>query len=230
MFMVRLVSGESEKSLRNAVMSYRTGQKIFDHIWENREELQNALEGNGRLLYLVRLGKKARRGDVSVCLHLSNPSLLGEFVTTYLATIPGVAGIRVVNFIDPTFFPLPKDTRAYKRFVVNLDVEPAAVKEARNALENTAVLNGLMKSYLTYKFSGYDSAVQFSVLSENEHDVAVQLSRLKDDLRGIRNIELYEVEATRPLVLYKEWQEYSTKHGIVTSWDERKMVKAFHRT
>jgi hypothetical protein len=35
------------------------------------------------------------------------------------------------------------------------------------------------------------------------------------------------IERTRPLVSYETWRQYSSKHGIVSSWDENSMIGQF---
>lgn len=227
MYLVRLVAGESGGTLRGAVASHKTGQQIFDWIVEKKADLQDSLEGKGKLLYLIRLGKKARRGDVSVCLHLSDLSLLGEFVTTHLASIPGVSGIRVVNLIDPVFYPLPKDTRELKRFVMNIDVSPTEVRALRDGIMQPDMADCVLKSYIAFKFSGYDSSIQFSVLSKSEHDVNDCLAKMRERLPAIRNVEMYELEATHPMLSYDEWKSYSAEHSLVTNWDDVKMMQQF---
>jgi hypothetical protein len=44
---------------------------------------------------------------------------------------------------------------------------------------------------------------------------------------GVLKSTVNPIVKTWPLVSYDEWKEYSSKHGIIASWDEESMINQF---
>lgn len=224
---VRIVSEEEGKKLRDFVAAHRKGGLISDYIVEHRDKLQAAIEGKGRLLYLTRLARKARRGDLSLVVHMNEPSELAEFVANHLGKIESITSIWVVNLFKPVFYPMPKDTRRFKRYVVTLNCVPQQTSDIYETLVESDLPQGVARAYLGYSYSSFGEAIQFSVLAENDEAVKGYLSDVIAPMPGVKRTHLFPIEMTKPLVSYEEWKEYSATHGIVTSWDDEHMLKQF---
>jgi hypothetical protein len=221
---IRMLSEEQGKKLRDFVVAHKTGSRIWDYIIEHRDELQAAIEGKGHLLYLTRLAKIAKRGDVSLLVHMSEPNELADFVANHLSKIEGVTSIWIINLFKPVFYPLPKDTKRFKRFAITVNTIPQLTSEVYNELANTAPPEGVIKTYLGYTFSAFGESVQFSLLAEHDEAVNNYISETVAKMPGVKRTHVFPIEMTRPLVSYDEWKEYSAKHSIVTSWDDGHMM------
>lgn len=224
---VRILSEEEGKKLRDFVVAHRKGARIWDYIIEHKDELQSAIEGKGHMLYLTRLAKRARRGDVSLFVHMSELKELADFVANHLSKIEGVTNIWIVNLFKPMFYPLPKDTKGLKRFAITVNTVPQLTSEVYEALAESTLPDGLIKAYLGYTFSSFGESVQFSLLAEHDEAIKDYVSDTVAQIPGVKRTHVFPIEMTRPLVSYDEWKEYSTKHSIVTSWDDEQMLEHF---
>ncbi len=224
---IRIVSEEEGNKLRDFVAAHRKGGLISDYIVEHREELQSAIEGKGRLLYLTRLARKARRGDLSLLVHMNEPNELAEFIANHIGGIEGITSIWVVNLYKPIFYPLPKDTKRFKRYVVTLNCVPQQASSIYETLVESDMPRGTAMAYLGYSYSSFGESIQFSVLAEHDEAVKSYLSDTISPMPGVKRTHLFPIEMTRPLVSYDEWKDYSATHGIITSWDDEHMLKQF---
>jgi hypothetical protein len=221
---VRMLSEEQGKKMRDFVAAHKKATRIWDHIVEHKDELQAAIEGKGCLLYLTRLAKKARRGDLSLFVHMSEPNELADFIANHLSKIEGITSIWIIDLFKPVFYPLPKDTRRHKRFAITLNSIPQLTSEVYESLGSSALPEGLIKTYLGYTFSSFGESVQFSLLVEHNEAVESYPADVIAQIPGVKRTHLYPIEMTKPLVSYEEWKEYSARHGIVTSWDDEHMM------
>ena len=131
---VRILSEERGKKLRDFVVAHKKGSRIWNYIIEHKAELQAAIEGKGRLLYLTRLAKISKRGDVSLLVHMSEQNELADFVANHLSKIEGVTSIWIINLFKPVFYPLPRDTKHFKRFAVTVNTVPRQTSEVYETL------------------------------------------------------------------------------------------------
>jgi hypothetical protein len=131
--------------------------------------------------------------------------------------------------IKPIFYPLPKDTRDMKRYAISLKV---FIKNLKDVYQNIAAANlpkGLKMAYLAYTFHLFEDSIQLSILAENEETLNNYLTAGVEKMPGVLRATVNLIERTRPLVSYETWREYSSKHGIVPSWDENSMVGQFQK-
>jgi hypothetical protein len=153
-----------------------------------------------------------------------DPRELADFIAGHLSKIEGITSIWVINLFKPVFYPLPRDTKMLKRFVVTTHCVPQLASNVYDSLATSELPDGLMKSYLGYTFSSFGESVQFSVLAAHDKAMESFLSDVIMRMPGVKRAHLYPIEMTRPLVSYDEWKEYSTRHSIVTSWDDEHMM------
>jgi hypothetical protein len=228
MYLVRMLAETADGSkIGDKFDSDAKGRVIWNYILDHKEELQEALRGRGRLLYLTRFFQQPGRGDVSLCFHLTDATVLPFFIAGHLTKIKGVTSLRLINLLAPVFSPLPKDTRGLRRYIVNIDVAPSYSESAYDRLVAMGLGEKVMKSYVAYKFSTFGSSIQYSVLARNDEDVRSSMENVRRSVTGVRGAECFEVQATRPLISYDEWIEYSGQYSIVPSWDDDRMVMNF---
>ena len=223
---IRILSEEDGDKLRDAIVAHKKGSLISEYIIEHKEELQSQIEGKGHLLYLTRLAKIARRGDVSLVVHMNEPGQVAEFVARTLSKIEGVTSIWIINLFKPVFYPLPKDTKRFKRYAITINTAPNLTSEVYETLETTKLPDDLLKSYLGYTFSSFGESLQFSILAEHDEAANKYLAEL-NAMSGVKRTNLFPIEMTKPLFSYDEWKDYSKKHNIVPSWDDKTMMEQF---
>jgi len=201
-------------------------EKICDLVMAKLDELQESLKDKGQLLYLT---KRAKHEDVSLFIHTVDPNFLGDFIAESLNKIEHVTGIWAIHLIKPIFYPLPKDTKNMKRFAISLKV---FIKNLKDVYKNIATANlpdGLKMAYLAYTFHLFEDSLQFSILTENEETLNKYLTDFVEKMPGVLRTTVNLIERTRPLVSYEAWREYSSKHGIIPSWDENLMIGQFQK-
>jgi hypothetical protein len=197
---------------------------ICDVIVSHLNDLQESIKGKGHLLYL---SKRARHEDVSLFIHTTDPSVLGDFIAEHLNRIEHITDIWVINMIKPVFYPLPKDTSDLKRYTITLKVFPKSLKDVYQNIATTVLPDGLRMAYIAYTFHLFGDSIQFSILTETEEPLNKYLSETVNKLPGVVNTTVNLIDRTRPLVSYDEWKQYSSEHGLVPTWDEELMVNQF---
>lgn len=199
-------------------------ERICDDIFFQIEELQRGLKGKGLLLYL---SKRMKHEDVSLFIHTTDASVLGDFIADRLSRIEHITDMWVINLIKPIFYPLPKDTKRMKRFVIALKVFPKNLDDVYQYISKAVLPMGLRMAYIAYTFHLFGDSLQFSVLTEQEEALTEYLSGVIDQIPGVLKRTVNRIVRTRPLVSYDAWKQYSSNHGIVTTWDEALMIEQF---
>jgi translation elongation factor EF-1beta len=206
------------------LQSQEKKEKICDVIMSQLNDLQESIKGKGQLLYL---SKRIKHKDVSLFIHTNDPGVLGDFIAERLNNIENITDIWVINMIKPVFFPLPKDTKGMKRYTITLKVFPRKLKDVYQNITNVALPEGLKMAYVAYTFHLFGDSIQFSILADSEEVLNNYLAEVVNKLPGVLKTTVNEIERTRPLVSYEEWQQYSSNHDIVPSWDEELMINQF---
>ncbi len=205
------------------IQSQERKEKICDIIMSRIDELQDSFNGNGQLLYL---SKRVKHKDVSLFIHTVDPNVLGDFIAGHLSKIEHITDIWVINMMKPIFYPLPKDTREMKRFTITLRVYPQYLTDVYQNIANALLPESLKIAYIAYTFHLFGDSIQFSMLTPDEAILNEYLA-VVEKLPGMLNITVNQIERTRPLVSYEEWKRYSSKHGIIPSWDQELMINQF---
>jgi len=201
-------------------------ERICDLVMAQLDELQESIKDKGLLLYLT---KRARHEDVSLFIHTVDPNFLGDFIADDLNKIEQVTGIWTIHMIKPIFYPLPKDTKNMKRYAISLRVFVKNLKDVYQYIASACLPDGLKLAYLAYTFHLFEDSIQLSILTENEETLNNYLTRAVEKRSGVLRTTVNLIERTRPLVSYERWREYSLKHGIVPSWDEKLMIGQFQK-
>jgi len=201
-------------------------ERICDSVIAQLDELQESLKDKGLPLYLT---QRAKHEDVSLFIHTVDPNFLGDFIAESLSRIEHVTGIWLIPLIQPIFYPLPKDTKHMKRFAISLKVFTNHLKDVYRNIATAKLPEGLKLAYLAYTFHLFEDSLQFSILTENEETLRNYLTDVVEKIPGVLRTTVNLIERTRPLVSYERWREYSSKHGIVPSWDENSMIGQFQK-
>jgi hypothetical protein len=201
-------------------------ERICDLVMAKLDELQESLKDKGQLLYLT---KRAKHEDVSLFIHTIDPNFLGDFIAEGLNKIEHVTGIWAIHLIKPIFYPLPKDTKNMKRFAISLKLFIKNLKDVYRNIATASLPEGLKLAYLAYTFHLFEDSLQFSILAKNEETLNDYLTDVVEKMPGVLRTTVNLIERTRPLVSYEAWREYSSKHGIVLSWDENLMIGQFQK-
>ena len=199
-------------------------ERICDFVMAKLDELQASLKDKGQLLYLT---KRAKHEDVSLFIHTNDSNSLGDFIAEELNKIEHVTGIWVIHLIKPIFYPLPKDTKSMKRFAISLKVFINNLGDVYRNIATARLPDGLKLAYIAYTFHLFEDSIQLSILTENEENLNNYLTTVVEKMPGVLRTTFNLIERTRPLVSYATWREYSSKHGIVPSWDENSMIGQF---
>ncbi|MFC2157588.1 hypothetical protein ACFLT9_07115 [Acidobacteriota bacterium] len=206
------------------IKSQADKNRICETILQKKDQLQSSFGGKGQLLYL---SKRHKHDDVSLIVHTVDPDALGEFISENLNQMEQITDMWVINLIKPVFYPLPKDTRNFERFTVTLKVHTKNLNEVYSRLASAELPDGLKMAYIAFTFHLFGDSIQLSLLAEREELLNSFLSGVVNKLPGVLNTKVNRIEGTRPLVSYDEWKVYSSKYGIVPSWDEELMVGQF---
>src|SRR4030066_1431331 len=208
------------------LQSQERKERICDFVMAQLDELQESIKDKGQLLYLT---KRAKHEDVSLFIHAIDPNYLGDFIAEDLNKIEHVTGIWVINMIKPIFYPLPKDTKNMKRFAISLKVFTKNLKEVYQNMATANLPDGLKMAYLAYTFHLFEDSIQLSILAENAEALDKYLAGTVEKMPGVLRTTMNPIVMTRPLVSYETWREYSARHGIVPSWDDKSMIGQFQK-
>jgi translation elongation factor EF-1beta len=190
-------------------------KKMWSAIMEQKDSMQSALGKNGKLLYLA---KRVDFNEANLYIHTSDIMSIINLVTEHLSTVDEVSAISIVHLIKPRFFPVPKDTYNFKRFIISLKVHPKSLKAVYKKLLNPNVPEGIRKVYYAFTFNSYDEALQYSLLSENEESVQKFVAESIHNIDGVVKTDIFQAEKTKPFISYKEWQNYTSEGNNVPAW------------
>ena len=189
---------------------------LFDNVVKQKDELQKALKESGRLLYIT---KRKEANGASIILHLKDQQIITDLISGYLGQIKGVLRIWVVPLFRPRFFPLPKDTKGMKRFVITLKVASDSFTSVYKHLLNPNMPDGLKKVYYAYTFQLYDNAMQLSLLADNDAILRKYIAEEINAIPGVLKSSIYEMEQTKPFITYDEWQAYAGEKVPHSKWE-----------
>jgi len=204
------------------IQAQENPELLWKGIIENKDKLQSAFENKGKLLYL---SKRINYNEANLSVHVADPNILGRFIAHNLAKIKGATSIWVVNMLQPDFFPVPKDTRHMKRYIITLKIFPSRLDEVYDKISKPDFPDWVQPIYLAYTFHLFNDCIQFSVLSgKDDAEFRKYINTAIDGIPGVLKSAVFQVEKTHPFITYEEWQEYASQHPFVVDWDERNMI------
>jgi hypothetical protein len=208
------------------IQAQENPERLWNNILENKDKLQNAIGNKGRLLYL---SKRRNYSEADLSVHVAEPNILGKFIAHELAKIEEVTSLWMVNMLQPDFFPLPKDTKQMKRYIITLKIFPNRLNEVYEKISTQKYPGWIKLVYKAYTFHLLNDCLQFSVLSENDDaELRKFVNDIIDKTPGVLKSTVFEIEKTHPFIAYEEWQAYASQHTFSLDWDERNMIAHFH--
>ncbi|MFC2160687.1 hypothetical protein ACFLRX_03430 [Acidobacteriota bacterium] len=206
------------------IQSQEKREKLWNNFLSHLDELKENLSGNGRLLYL---SQRARHQDITLFVHVPDPNVLGNFISTDLSIIEDITSIWAINLMKPIFLPLPKDTKEKTRFSISVKVFPSKLTDVYESLFKQSFRDDLKMVYIAFTFHLFEESIIFSLLADNEETMEKHIRTVANKIPGVLQTRTHQISKTKPLISYEEWKSYATRHGIVPSWDERYMVEGF---
>ena len=184
-------------------------QPVWDRIIEQQEPIQKTFAGKCQLLYLTkRLGFSR---EASLFIDLSDESILGDLVVSHLAKIKGVDSFVIHHLFKPKFYPLPRDTKEYRRFVINLKVEPSNLTEVYKNLIDPNIPDGMKKVYFAFTFHQSSDSVQLSILSKSEDVMREYVATAIASLPGVVRTTVIPIEISKSFISYDTLQGFAVK-------------------
>jgi hypothetical protein len=207
------------------IQAQENPELLWNNILENKQELQNGLGNQGRLLFL---SKRRNYNEASLSVHVAESNILGNFVAQHVAKIKEATGMWVTSMLSPVFFPLPKDTKQMKRYVLALKIFPNRLSGVYEKLSIPNHPEWIKQSYLAYTLHLFNDSIQLSLLSERpDAELRNYISTAIDKIPGILKSTVFEIEKTHPFISYEEWQDYASQHPTVVEWNGKNMIAQY---
>ena len=184
-------------------------ETVWDGIIKQQESIEKAFADKCHLLYLTkRLGFHK---EVSLFVDVADDSILGDLIVSHLAKIKGVDNFVIHHLFKPKFYPLPRDTKEYRRFVINLKVEAQHLADVYKNLINPDIPDGMNKVYFAFTFHQSSDSIQFSILSKSEDVMREYVAKVIDCLPGVTKTTVIPIERSKPFITYHTWQGLAVK-------------------
>lgn len=186
-----------------------------DHLWDY---IIDNFEGMTRRdvvpLYVT---KRDVQGETSLIVDATDLSALSDFIMTHLAEDETIVNIRVVNMMQPLFFPAPTNARELQRFTVNVCCRPKQCKEIYKEVSRIRTTDDIAITYISFNFMDCGNSLTLSVLSRDEDALETFLDQQVDSIQGAQTIDYVRIIKTRKLASLREWQK--TIHPL-TLWEQ----------
>ena len=184
-------------------------QPVWDRIVEQQESIQKAFPDKCQLLYLTK--RMGFNREASLFVDVADESTLGYLVVSHLAKIKGVDNFVIHHLFKPKLYPLPRDTKEYKRFVINLKVEAQYLADVYKNLINPNIPDGMKKVYFAFTFHQSSDSIQFSILSKSEDVLREYVAKDIDCLPGVAKTTIIPIERSKPFISYDTWEGFAVK-------------------
>ena len=179
-------------------------EPVWDGIIKQQEPIQKAFADKCHLLYLTK--RMGFNREASLFMDLYDESILGDLVVSHLAKIKGVDNFVIHHLFKPKFYPLPRDTKEYRRFVINLKVEAEYLTDVYKNLINPNLPVGMKKVYFAFTFHQSSDSIQFSILSKSEDLLREYVAKDIDSLPGVVTTTVIPIERSKPFISYDTWE------------------------
>jgi hypothetical protein len=184
-------------------------QAVWDRIIEQQESMQKALADRCQLLYLTK--RMGFNREASLFVDASDESILGNLIVSHLAQIKGVDNFVIHHLFKPKFYPLPRDTKDYRRFVINLKVEPPHLTEVYKNMIDPNIPEGMKKVYFAFTFHQSSDSVQLSILAKSEDVMREYVATVIANLPGVARTTVIPIEISKSFISYETLQSYAAK-------------------
>ena len=184
-------------------------ETIWDEIIKQQEPIQKAFADKCRILYLTK--RQGFSNEASLFVDVSDHSILGDLVVSHLAKIKGVDNFVIHHLFKPKFYPLPRDTKEYMRFVINLKVEAQYLADVYKNLINPNIPDGMKKVYFAFTFHLSSDSIQLSILAKSEAVMREYVATVIASLPGVARTTVIPIERSKSFISYDTLQGYAVK-------------------
>ena len=182
-------------------------EEVWDEIIRQQEPIQRAFTDKCHLLYLTK--RQGFHNEASLFVDVLDHSILGDLVVSHLAKIKEVENFIIHHLVNPKFYPLPRDTKEYSRFVINLKVEAPYLADVYKKLIDPNIPEGMKKVYFAFTFHSSSDCIQFSVLSKSADVLRKYVAEVIDHLPGVVRTTVIPIERSKPFISYDTWQSFA---------------------
>jgi len=184
-------------------------EPVWDGIIKQQEPIQKAFADKCHLLYLTkRLGFNR---EASLFVDLSDESILNDLIVSHLGKIKGVDNFVIHHLFKPKFYPLPRDTKEYRRFVINLKVETPYLADVYKNLIDPNIPDGMKKVYFAFTFHQSSDSIQLSILSKSEDVIREYVASVITCLPGVAKTTVIPIERSKSFISYETLQSYAAR-------------------
>jgi len=184
-------------------------QPVWDRIVEQQESIQKAFPDKCQLLYLTK--RMGFNREASLFVDVADESTLGYLVVSHLAKIKGVDNFVIHHLFKPKLYPLPRDTKEYKRFVINLKVEAPYLTDVYKNLIDPNIPDGMKKVYFAFTFHNSSDGIQLSILSKSDDVMSEYVATVINSLPGVARTTVIPIEISKSFISYETLQSYASK-------------------
>jgi hypothetical protein len=182
-------------------------ETIWDEIIRQQEPIQKAFADKCHILYLTK--RQGFSNEASLFVDVSDDSTLSDLVVHHLTKIKYTENFIIHHLLRPKFYPLPRDTKEYKRFIINLKVEAPYLADVYRKLINPSIPEGMKKVYFAFTFHHSSDCIQFSVLSKSEDVLREYVAEVIERLPGVVRTTIIPIERSKPFISYKTYQSFA---------------------
>ena len=183
-------------------------ETIWDEIIKQQEPIQKAFADKCRILYLTK--RQGFSNEASLFVNVSDHSILGDLVVHHLAKMKDVEDFVIHHLLRPKFYPLPRDTKEYRRFIINLKVGAPFLADVYKKLIDPNIPEGMKKVYFAYTFHHSSDCIQFSVLSKSEDVLREYVAEVIERLPGVVRTTIIPIERSKPFIPHDTYQSFAS--------------------
>jgi hypothetical protein len=191
-------------------------EPVWDEIVKQQEAMQKAFADKCHILYLTK--RQGFHKEANLFVEVSDHSILSDLLVFHLAKIKDVENFVVHHLLKPKFYPLPRDTKEYKRFVINLKVEAPYLADVYKRLVDPNLPEGMKKVYFAFAFHHWSDCIQFSLLSKSEEVLRQYVAEVIDRMPGVARTSVVLVERSKPFISYETWQSFAEQNPSAITW------------
>ena len=182
-------------------------ETIWDEIIQQQEPTRKAFADKCHILYLTK--RQGFSNEASLFVDVADHATLGDLVVRHLAKIKDVENFVIHHLLKPKFYPLPRDTKEYRRFIINLKVGAPYLPDVYRRLINPDIPEGMKKVYFAFTFHHSSDSIQLSVLSKSEDILREYVAEVVERLPGVLRTTIIPIERSKPFISYKTYQSFT---------------------
>jgi len=191
-------------------------EPVWEEIIKSQDRIQQEYADKCHILYLTK--RMGFHKEASLFVEAADRSTISDLIVTHLARIPGIEGFIIHHLYKAKFYPLPHDTKEYKRFTINLKVDAPYLAEVYKRLIDPNIPEGMKKVYFAYTFHSSIDSLQLSMLSKSEDTLREYIVNVIDKFPGVLKTTIFAIERTKPFITYDIWQKFADQHPSALDW------------